>query len=110
MNTTNIFKSRSLDGLNLEVEADQEQEKQNSFKKETSRSIDDQNKRKIRFTAHQKYELEKLFDSKKYISRGECEELAIRLELTHVQIKDWFKNHRKQLKRTQNMQFKKSTS
>jgi hypothetical protein len=101
---SNCFKSSDIDEPNLEVEADQNQDKNNSCKKETN---DDQNKRKVRFTAHQKYELEKLFNTKNYISRTQCDELAIKLDLTQVQIRDWFKNHRKQLKRTQNIQFKK---
>ena len=48
----------------------------------------------------QKAELKNIFSDKKYISCEERIELSKRLDLTQVQIKDWFKNHRKILRRT----------
>ena len=60
-----------------------------------------QNKKRAKgFTAMQKYELEKLFINKKYISTEERIDLSKRLDLTQVQIKDWFKNHRKLMRRS----------
>jgi hypothetical protein len=53
-----------------------------------------------RFNSIQKSELEKMFNNKKYISCEERTELSKRLNLTQVQIKDWFKNHRKVMRRT----------
>jgi hypothetical protein len=52
------------------------------------------------FNSIQKSELEKMFNNKKYISCEERTELSKRLNLTQVQIKDWFKNHRKIMRRT----------
>jgi hypothetical protein len=58
------------------------------------------------FTLRQKEELEKFFKYNKYISLKERGELAARLELTNVQIKDWFKNHRKLLKQKPVLNYK----
>lgn len=68
----------------------------------TSNSISTQiyTKRPKGINSIQKAELEKLFVNKKYISSEERTELSERLNLTQVQIKDWFKNHRKLMRRS----------
>ena len=56
-------------------------------------------KRRILFTKHQTYELEKRFRQQRYLSAHERETLASVINLTPTQVKIWFQNHRYKIKR-----------
>ncbi|XP_040581172.1 uncharacterized protein [Lepeophtheirus salmonis] len=82
---------------------------------------DDKKKKKVRttFTGRQIFELEKMFESKKYLSSSERSEMAKILNVTEQQVKIWFQNRRTKWKKQENisnaeaaehMKNKKSTS
>ncbi|RNA27395.1 homeobox Nkx [Brachionus plicatilis] len=56
-------------------------------------------KRRILFTKHQTYELEKRFKQQRYLSAHERENLANLINLSPTQVKIWFQNHRYKIKR-----------
>ena len=56
-------------------------------------------KRRILFTKHQTYELEKRFRQQRYLSAHERENLANFINLSPTQVKIWFQNHRYKIKR-----------
>ncbi len=56
-------------------------------------------KRRILFTKHQTYELEKRFKQQRYLSAHERENLASVINLSPTQVKIWFQNHRYKIKR-----------
>lgn len=56
-------------------------------------------KRRILFTKHQTYELEKRFKQQRYLSAHERETLANLINLSPTQVKIWFQNHRYKIKR-----------
>lgn len=56
-------------------------------------------KRRILFTKHQTYELEKRFRQQRYLSAHERENLASIINLSPTQVKIWFQNHRYKIKR-----------
>ena len=56
-------------------------------------------KRRILFTKHQTYELEKRFKQQRYLSAHERENLATVINLSPTQVKIWFQNHRYKIKR-----------
>lgn len=56
-------------------------------------------KRRILFTKHQTYELEKRFRQQRYLSAHERENLAQCIQLSPTQVKIWFQNHRYKIKR-----------
>jgi hypothetical protein len=56
-------------------------------------------KRRILFTKHQTYELEKRFRQQRYLSAHERENLASFINLSPTQVKIWFQNHRYKIKR-----------
>ena len=58
-------------------------------------------KRRILFSKAQTTELEQRFSQQRYMSAGEREQLAASLQLTPLQIKIWFQNHRYKLKKVQ---------
>ncbi|CAB4059558.1 unnamed protein product [Lepeophtheirus salmonis] len=68
---------------------------------------DDKKKKKVRttFTGRQIFELEKMFESKKYLSSSERSEMAKILNVTEQQVKIWFQNQA-----AEHMKNKKSTS
>ena len=59
----------------------------------------EQKKTRTTFTGKQLYQLEKKFSSAKYLSRMERQELALNLNITHVQVKTWFQNRRTKWKK-----------
>uniref|UniRef100_A0A914X7X1 Homeobox protein ceh-24 n=1 Tax=Plectus sambesii TaxID=2011161 RepID=A0A914X7X1_9BILA len=56
-------------------------------------------KRRVLFTQHQVYELERRFKLQKYLSAPEREQLAQMIQLSPTQVKIWFQNHRYKCKR-----------
>nr|XP_029712864.1 LOW QUALITY PROTEIN: homeobox protein Nkx-2.1-like [Aedes albopictus] len=56
-------------------------------------------KRRVLFTQHQVFELERRFKQQKYLSAPEREHLASIISLTPTQVKIWFQNHRYKCKR-----------
>ena len=56
-------------------------------------------KRRILFTKHQTFELEKRFRQQRYLSAHERENLAHLINLSPTQVKIWFQNHRYKIKR-----------
>lgn len=56
-------------------------------------------KRRILFSKHQTYELEKRFRQQRYLSAHERENLAHIINLSPTQVKIWFQNHRYKIKR-----------
>ncbi len=56
-------------------------------------------KRRILFTKHQTFELEKRFRQQRYLSAHERELLASNINLSPTQVKIWFQNHRYKIKR-----------
>ncbi|RWS27460.1 Hematopoietically-expressed homeobox protein HHEX-like protein [Leptotrombidium deliense] len=53
----------------------------------------------IRFTHQQTIELEKRFQSQKYLSPPERKKIAIKLSLSERQVKTWFQNRRAKFRR-----------
>ena len=62
-------------------------------------SMTKKRKRRILFTKHQTYELEKRFKQQRYLSAHERENLASVINLSPTQVKIWFQNHRYKIKR-----------
>lgn len=58
-------------------------------------------KRRVLFSKHQTYELERRFRQQRYLSAPEREHLASQINLTPTQVKIWFQNHRYKTKRAQ---------
>lgn len=56
-------------------------------------------KRRVLFSKHQTYELERRFRQQRYLSAPEREHLASIIRLTPTQVKIWFQNHRYKTKR-----------
>ena len=56
-------------------------------------------KRRILFSKHQTFELEKRFRQQRYLSAHEREHLAHVINLSPTQVKIWFQNHRYKIKR-----------
>ncbi|XP_044252203.1 homeobox protein B-H2 [Drosophila takahashii] len=70
-----------------------------------SGSTDARRKKKARttFTGRQIFELEKMFEKKKYLSASERTEMAKLLIVTETQVKIWFQNRRTKWKKTENV-------
>lgn len=58
-------------------------------------------KRRVLFSKHQTFELERRFRQQRYLSAPEREHLASQINLTPTQVKIWFQNHRYKTKRAQ---------
>ncbi|XP_029731486.2 homeobox protein vnd [Aedes albopictus] len=56
-------------------------------------------KRRVLFSKHQTFELERRFRQQRYLSAPEREHLASVIRLTPTQVKIWFQNHRYKTKR-----------
>ncbi|CAP25688.1 Protein CBR-CEH-9 [Caenorhabditis briggsae] len=56
-------------------------------------------KARTTFSGKQVFELEKQFDSKKYLSSSDRSQLARRLDVTETQVKIWFQNRRTKWKK-----------
>ncbi|EDX12956.1 GD20427 [Drosophila simulans] len=70
-----------------------------------SGSTDARRKKKARttFTGRQIFELEKMFENKKYLSASERTEMAKLLMVTETQVKIWFQNRRTKWKKQDNV-------
>jgi len=68
-------------------------------------SINKKRKRRILFTKHQTFELEKRFRQQRYLSAHEREHLAGSINLSPTQVKIWFQNHRYKIKRARQEKF-----
>lgn len=64
-------------------------------------TIQKKRKRRVLFSKHQTYELERRFRQQRYLSAPEREHLASQIHLTPTQVKIWFQNHRYKTKRAQ---------
>lgn len=64
-------------------------------------SIQKKRKRRVLFSKHQTFELERRFRQQRYLSAPEREHLASLIHLTPTQVKIWFQNHRYKTKRAQ---------
>jgi len=62
-----------------------------------------QKKVRTTFTGRQIFELEKMFETKKYLSSSERTELAKMLNVTEQQVKIWFQNRRTKWKKQENI-------
>ncbi|KAM3955340.1 uncharacterized protein ACR2FA_010765 [Aphomia sociella] len=60
-------------------------------------------KARTTFTGRQIFELEKLFEVKKYLSSGERADMAKLLNVTETQVKIWFQNRRTKWKKKDNI-------
>merc|ERR1712141_758467 len=66
---------------------------------------EDRKRKKVRttFTGRQIFELEKMFEDKKYLSSTERAEMARMLNVTEQQVKIWFQNRRTKWKKQENI-------
>lgn len=66
---------------------------------------EERKKKKVRttFTGRQIFELEKMFEAKKYLSSSERSEMAKNLNVTEQQVKIWFQNRRTKWKKQENI-------
>lgn len=95
--------------MHHEIESDQNESENENEEDDASDTADtSQNsnqpagkkrKRRILFTKHQTYELEKRFKQQRYLSAHERETLANLINLSPTQVKIWFQNHRYKIKR-----------
>lgn len=67
----------------------------------TSSGMQKKRKRRVLFSKHQTFELERRFRQQRYLSAPEREHLASQIHLTPTQVKIWFQNHRYKTKRAQ---------
>ncbi len=87
---------------NFDEDVDNQNNSSNNEFNGTSSSItigNKKRKRRILFTKHQTYELEKRFKQQRYLSAHERESLASIINLSPTQVKIWFQNHRYKIKR-----------
>ncbi|CAH0389123.1 unnamed protein product [Bemisia tabaci] len=71
----------------------------NNLKKSSGRKVRTKRKPRILFTQAQVRELETIFNSQKYLSAQEREQVAERINLTPSQVKIWFQNRRYKAKK-----------
>lgn len=74
-------------------------------KGDSTEDEDDRKKKKVRttFTGRQIFELEKMFETKKYLSSSERSDMAKLLNVTEQQVKIWFQNRRTKWKKQENI-------
>lgn len=86
-----------------EIEEEEEEDDTNQIRSGSSKLgvevATKKRKRRILFTKHQTYELEKRFRQQRYLSAHERENLAQCIQLSPTQVKIWFQNHRYKIKR-----------
>ena len=89
------------DGQNSQLEySDTQRSSSNHLLKINGISLmNKKRKRRILFTKHQTFELEKRFRQQRYLSAHEREHLASTINLSPTQVKIWFQNHRYKIKR-----------
>lgn len=80
--------------------------------RDESSDVPKKRKRRVLFTKHQIYELERRFRYQRYLSAPEREQLGRMINLTPTQVKIWFQNHRYKQKKqaTEAGEFKDSHS
>ena len=71
--------------------------------REVENSVSGKKKMRTTFTGKQIFQLEKSFESKKYLSSAERAEMATNLEVTQQQVKIWFQNRRTKWKKAENI-------
>ncbi len=103
-----IFEGKeSINGGDFQHNTDSEQEYDEEFdgfeggkkNNDPKQLMSKKRKRRILFTKHQTYELEKRFRQQRYLSAHERENLANLINLSPTQVKIWFQNHRYKIKR-----------
>ncbi|XP_023935221.2 homeobox protein 10 [Bicyclus anynana] len=74
-----------------------------SMTSEEGEELGRRKKARTTFTGRQIFELEKLFEVKKYLSSGERADMAKLLNVTETQVKIWFQNRRTKWKKKDNL-------
>nr|XP_026483196.1 homeobox protein DTH-1 [Vanessa tameamea] len=74
-----------------------------SMTSEEGEEVGRRKKARTTFTGRQIFELEKLFEVKKYLSSGERADMAKLLNVTETQVKIWFQNRRTKWKKKDNV-------
>ncbi|XP_034835896.1 uncharacterized protein NK7.1 [Maniola hyperantus] len=74
-----------------------------SMTSEEGEELGRRKKARTTFTGRQIFELEKLFEVKKYLSSGERADMAKLLNVTETQVKIWFQNRRTKWKKKDNV-------
>uniref|UniRef100_A0AC35UEK3 Homeobox domain-containing protein n=1 Tax=Rhabditophanes sp. KR3021 TaxID=114890 RepID=A0AC35UEK3_9BILA len=93
-----------------ELKEEEESDMIDENEEENEDSVDDgtedgkkkKRKRRVLFTKNQTYELERKFNSTRYLNALEREELARIIKLTPTQVKIWFQNRRYKTKKAEN--------
>ena len=93
-----------IEGMSSLGKREKKQEVENEIEQDVIEAAEEERrekkkKRRVLFSKVQTYELERRFKQQRYLSAPEREQLASLLELTPMQIKIWFQNHRYKLKK-----------
>lgn len=89
------------DGIEEEVDDDDNDPGSDNPNASNAPSGHKKRKRRVLFSKAQTYELERRFRQQRYLSAPEREHLASLIQLSPTQVKIWFQNHRYKTKRAQ---------